>query len=157
MEKIKHGDGRPFAAVQSSDDATRAALPALRRELPERTVSAATDYRMTENTTAFSVRADAPGVIVLTETFWPGDFRAEVDGRNVPVLRLNHAFKGVAVTEPGDHRVVFRYVPKNFPRDVTLCGVGAILLAASLFLALRPARDSGWRWSGAGVKRCVSH
>jgi hypothetical protein len=58
------------------------------------------------------------------------------------VLRLNHAFKGVAVTAPGDYRVIFRYVPKNFPRSLMLCALGAILFALSLFGALRPARGA---------------
>jgi hypothetical protein len=134
MKEIKSGDGRPFAAVQRSDLVT---LPALGGNLAERSVSAATGYRLTENTTAFDVHASAPGVIVLSETFWPGDFRAEVNGRKVPVLRLNHAFKGVAVNAPGEYRVSFRYVPKNFPRNLLLCAAGAILFVLSLFLAVR--------------------
>ena len=58
------------------------------------------------------------------------------------MLRLNHAFKGVAVNAPGDYRVIFRYVPKNFPRNLMLFATGAILFALSLFFALRPARTA---------------
>ncbi|MGH7956202.1 MAG: hypothetical protein ACREH8_04235, partial [Opitutaceae bacterium] len=142
IRKIKSGDGRPFAALERSDLAELPAVPDLKGNLAERRVSAATNYQLTENTTAFSVRASAPGVIVLSEAFWPGDFRAEVNGKKAPVLRLNHAFKGVAVGAPGDYRVVFRYVPRNFSRNLMLCAGGAILLALSLVLVLRPARST---------------
>ena len=88
------------------------------------------------------MRATGPGVIYVGETWWPGDFRAEVNGKKVPLVRLNHAFKGVVVDTAGDYRVVFRYVPKNWPRNLTLSMLGAALLAASLWLALRPARKA---------------
>lgn len=144
VRKIRSGDGRPFAAVQRSDQST---LAGLGTSVVERTVGAATNYRLTENTTAFDVHASGAGAIVLSETFWPGDFRAEVNGRKSAVLRFNHAFKGVAVSAAGDYHVVFRYVPKNFPRNLLLCATGAVLLTLSLVLGLRgrvttpPVRD----------------
>src|SRR5690606_38391179 len=95
------------------------------------------NYRLTENTTAFDVHASSPGVVVLNEAFWRGDFRAEINGVRAPVLRLNHAFKGVLIEAPGDYRVSFRYLPRKFPRNLLLCGIGAALLGGSLFLALR--------------------
>jgi hypothetical protein len=50
---------------------------------------------------------------------------------------LNHAFKGIAVGAAGEYRVRFRYWPKNFPRNLTLAGLGAVLAAASLFGGMR--------------------
>ena len=142
VEKIRRGDGRPFAASQRPDLTRTPALLSIPRGLTDRTVTPATDYKLTENTTAFTVRASSGGVVVLNEVFWPGDFRAEVNGQKVPVLRLNHAFKGVALAGPGDYRITFRYVPKNWPRNLTLSLVGAVLLAASLWLALRRPRST---------------
>jgi hypothetical protein len=117
-----------------------ATVPGLGGDLSGRHIAAATQYRLTGNTTAFDIHANGPGVIVLSETFWPGDFRAEVNGRKAPVLRLNHAFKGVAVDAAGDYHVIFRYVPRNFPRHLLLSALGAILGALSLVLALRARR-----------------
>jgi hypothetical protein len=142
VRAIKSGDGRAFAAVQRTAIST---LPAMEASLAQRTLTPATNYRLTENTTAFNVHAKAAGVIVLSESFWPGDFRAELNGHKVPVLRLNHAFKGIAVDAPGDHHVVFRYVPRNFPRNLLLCGLGAVLLGLSLVISLRPARFEAGR------------
>ena len=137
VQQIKSSDGRPFAATQRQSAAEAPPLPTLSHDLRDRTVVPARDYRLTENTTSFTVHADAPGVIVLTETFWPGDFRAELNGRKVPVLRLNHAFNGVAIETAGDYRVTFRCVPKNLPRNLMFCALGAVLSAASFSLALR--------------------
>ncbi len=140
VAKIRGAAGRPFAAAQRLDTASAAALATLPRDLTTRTSVPATNYQLTENTTRFTVRASGPGVIVLTEAFWPGDFRAEVNGRKVPVLRLNHAFKGVVVDAAGDYTVVFRYVPKNWPRNLAFGVAGGVGFLLLLWLALRPAR-----------------
>ncbi len=139
-QKLRAGDGRPFAVALRNDIAAQPGLLSIPRGLEGRTVTAATDYKLTENSTTFTIRAKSAGVVVLNEVLWPGDFRAEVDGKKAPVLRLNHAFKGVAIAEPGDHRITFRYVPKNWPRNLALCGLGAAFLGLSLFLALRRPR-----------------
>jgi len=138
--QIGRGDGRPFAAARRAEVAARPELSTVSNDLGARTATPATAYRLTENSTSFDVRATAPGVIVLNEVFWPGDFRAELNGRKVPVLRLNHAFKGVQVDAPGDYHVTFRYVPRNFPRNLIIAGFAALLLAVSLFVALRGTR-----------------
>jgi hypothetical protein len=137
VKKINRGDVRPFAAVPAADIAAQTKLAALAREGPERTVTPATDYRLTENTTSFTVRASGAGIVALQEAYWPGDVRATLDGRDVPVLRLNHAFCGVIIETAGEHRLAFRYRPKNFSRNLILGGVGAALLLGSLFVALR--------------------
>jgi len=137
LQKIRSGDGRPFAAAQRSDVATTPSLLSAPRGLEGRTITPATGYTLTENTTTFTVHAKSAGIIVLNEVFWAGDFRAEINGQKARVLRLNHTFKGVTVDAPGDYRITFRYVPKNWPRNLTLCALGAVLLLVSLWLALR--------------------
>jgi hypothetical protein len=140
VKAIGTGDGRPFAAAQRAELAAEPALRAIPAGLNDRTVAAATNYRLTENTTSFDVHASGPGVVVLTETFWPGDFRAEVNGRKAPVQRLNHAFKGVVLDAAGDYHIAFRCEPKNFPRNLMLSGVGAVALLGSMGWVLRRHR-----------------
>jgi hypothetical protein len=131
---VTQGDGRPFAAVQVTEAGS---APALRRDLTGRTVEPARAYRLTMNTTSFDVRASGAGVVVLTETWWPGDIRAEVDGKAVPVLRLNHAFRGIAIASAGDHQVSFRYLPRRLPLAMVASGLGLAWLAAGFVLARR--------------------
>ncbi|HUR58412.1 MAG TPA: hypothetical protein VM029_11920 [Opitutaceae bacterium] len=142
VDQIAKGDGRPFAAAQRGDLVTGAGatLNQLSREMATRTVAPATAYKLTGNTTAFSVHAAGPGVVVLAETFFADDFRATINGKDAPVVRINHAFKGVTLDAAGDYRIVVRYWPRNFTRDLALAGLGALLLAGSLAFALRRER-----------------
>ena len=70
-------------------------------------------------------RAESPGILVLTDTFYPG-WSAFVDGERVPVQRVNYLFRGVPLAA-GTHRVTFRFVP-------TSVLVGAGLSIASLLV-----------------------
>ncbi|MES2693432.1 MAG: hypothetical protein V4773_08165 [Verrucomicrobiota bacterium] len=139
VAKFRAAD-RPLAAFQASDLPAHPRLAALPRDAHARTVAPATDYRLTENSTSFRVRTSGPGVVVLAEAYWPGDMRATLDGIPAPVVRLNHAFRGIVVDSPGDHAVAFRYQPRNFPRNLLLCGVGAVLLVASFVIFIRSPR-----------------
>lgn len=137
VAKFRSAAGAPFAAVQRSDRNSVTALERVRQSPRTNTATPATNYRLTENTTSFRVHANGPGAIVLTEVLWPGDFRAEVNGRKVPIIRMNHAFKAVLVDAAGDYTVTFRYWPRSFPRNLVLCAIGFVLLFASLVFALR--------------------
>jgi hypothetical protein len=135
--QIREGDGRPFAAMQRLDLAHNDTLASLWGEWKTRNVVPATHYRLTDNTTSFDVHAPGPGAIVLGEAWWPGDFRAFVNGRKVTLLRLNHAFEGIAVKTTGDYHVEFRCVPRGWYRNLACCGIGLILLTASGVVTLR--------------------
>ncbi len=141
---IRAGDGRPFAAVQRSDWAQLSPAPRVSGDLRSRKVSPATDYRLTANTTSFTVQAPGPGFIVLTEAYERGNFLATLNGAPVPYLRLNHAFKGVYVDAPGTYRVEFSYWPRRLTASLAACAAGLFLAALAIFLAaLRPAGTAG--------------
>ena len=140
IARLRGSAGTPFAAVQKSDARAIAAVGRMSRPTSSTTATAATAYRLTENATSFRVTADGPGMIVLTEAFWAGDFRAEVNGRSAPILRVNHAFRGVVVDAAGEYEVAIRYLPVNFPLTVGLSISGVTLLGLSLFFAVRRTR-----------------
>lgn len=134
-------DGRPFAAVHPEDHLRRESLRNLASDQSRRLIVPATDYRLTTNTTSFTVNAPRPGVAVLGEAYWNGDFIATVDGRRTDVIRLNHAFKGVEITEAGEHRISFRYWPRYFTLSLWMAGTGLVILAIWLALVFRsPSR-----------------
>jgi hypothetical protein len=133
---IKAGDGRPFAAVQHDDWAQLDPLPRVSGDLASRKVSPATGYRLTANTTSFTVSATGPGFIVLTEAYEPGNFRATVNGAPVPYLRVNHAFKGIYVGSAGTYRVEFAYWPRSLSAALAACAVGLLLSALGICLAV---------------------
>jgi hypothetical protein len=78
------------------------------------------------------------GYVVLAEPWYPG-WRAEIDGREVDVLRADVMLRAVAV-ESGDHRIEFAYRPSFLPLAGALTAAGSIGLIALLVLSVRESR-----------------
>ncbi len=142
---VQAGDGRPFVGIEHTDWVKLSPLPRVKGDLSKREVRAATGYRLTENTTAFTVSATGPGFIVLQEAFEPGNFSATIDGLDAPVIRANHAFKAIYVDGPGTYRVVFSYWPRGFSTALALSATGVVLLALVLGAALVKLRGAPGR------------
>jgi hypothetical protein len=133
---IKAGDGRPFAGIAHSDWVALDPLPQVSGDLSKRKIRAAENYRLTTNSTSFTVSATGPGFIVLTEAYEKDNFQVTVNGRRVPYLRINHAFKGVYVDGAGTYEVRFTYWPRGFSVTLALFGAGLGLLVAALAVAV---------------------
>lgn len=73
------------------------------------------------------VTAPAPGITVLSDTFARG-WRAEIDGKPAPILRVNGLFRGVE-TPAGEHTIVFQYVPVEFYAGLAISMITAALMA----------------------------
>lgn len=146
---------QPFAAIQSTRGQENAAIrqvvpdgldmtkqvTSLSRRLSDRIVRAATDYKLTGNTTRFVVDAPTPGVVVLTETFLAGDFRVTIDQQPAPYFRVNHAFKGVFIAQPGRHEISFAYWPRHFTLSLLMSAAGLLgvaLVAGGLWRSAPP-------------------
>jgi Bacterial membrane protein YfhO len=83
-------------------------------------------------------RVAAPALLVLGDTFYPG-WHATVDGVATPILRADHAFRGVRLA-PGRHRVRFRYAPASV-RIGTAVTLGALLVLGVMCVAGGARRD----------------
>ena len=71
----------------------------------------------------------APGLVVLTDTFFPG-WRAFVDRTPTPIVRANYFARGVFV-DAGEHQIVFQYAPSSFRvgAAVTILTLTGLLVA----------------------------
>jgi len=125
---VRGGDHRPLAAVQGSD---RNAPSLPRGDLSGRTVVPASAYRLTNNTTSFTVDAPSAGVIVLGEAWVDQDFSATLNGRDAPLFRVNHAFKGIAVPQGGTYQVTVSYRPHRFNLSLGLAFVGLAVVGGT--------------------------
>ena len=139
MRRILQGDGQPFAAVQAGDLAAAPALASLVANPVPVAPVAATNYWLTEDGTSFDILAPRRGIVVLSETYWPGYAHAEVDRRKAPVVRINHAFEGIAIESPGFHRINVTYRPRHFTLLLELALAGGALLLGSCWLLARRA------------------
>jgi len=137
VELLRQADSRPFAATQGGDGTVARVEPAA--DAPTAAV-AARDYRLTSNTTTFTIDAPAPGVAVLTEAYVPGDFRVTLDGAPVDYFRVNHAFRGVRIPAAGKHVVTYSYWPRHLTLSLALAAAGLLILAAWLIVSFRRPR-----------------
>lgn len=96
-----------------------------------------------------AVRAstDAPGLLVLSEVYYPG-WHAYVDGRPAPVYLADHLLRAVPVP-PGEHSVELRFESATLAAGSIISGV-ALLALIGLFSASagadRPDRQPAPGW-----------
>jgi len=86
------------------------------------------------------VTADVAGRALVATSMpdWPG-WRAEGNGRDVPLVTVNHAFVGFWLS-PGRHAVRLAYLPRSFSIGVWVAGASLAVLTLLGVLARRRAR-----------------
>ncbi len=149
---IGAADGKPFAASVPETSSVVTGLPVGSGEaaaslaaLEGRTVVQAGAYRVTENTTAFTVDAPASGVVVLGDSYEQGNWRVTLDGKPAEYFRVNHAFLGVRIPAAGTHILHFKYWPRLLTPALWAALSGLLLAAATAAVGLRTrsARQGG--------------
>jgi hypothetical protein len=82
-------------------------------------------------------QADATkrSLLVLTDVHFPG-WKATVDGKSVPIERVDYLLRGVVVP-PGKHTVVFSYEPASFRAGWIIAVLGLIAALAAAVVGLR--------------------
>lgn len=102
---------------------------------PDATISA---FQSTLNRVRLTVRSDAPGMLVLADTYYPG-WRATVDGTPTPVYRANSVVRAIYLPE-GTHAVEFTFRPPDFIVAALVSLLTAVAMGgALLWTARRPA------------------
>ena len=82
---------------------------------------------------AVRARSAHGGLVVLSDTDYPG-WKAEVDGHQVPLRRVDYLFRGVQVG-PGTHTIVLRYEPSSYRVGWILSLLAVLGLAGLVQLA----------------------
>ena len=84
---------------------------------------------------------ETPGLLVLAD-LWDVGWSATVNGQPAPILRTNHALRGVVVP-PGSSKIEFRYHPASLTLSLMLAGSALLVLLAWLGYGLfKPERIS---------------
>ena len=166
MEPEYPGEGRP---AQSYDDFRHAVIaggPALLSgtawlacdgNCPQSSPAGRASVERAVETTSVSpaareyrVAPGAGGYVVLSIP-WHPDWRAEIDGEEVPVFRANHAFMAVPVGSGGlSIRIHFDHGARTAARAVS-----ALLLVTSALVACLDREDARRRASSPG--RAMTH
>jgi len=135
ISKLKKSQGQPFAAL-AADEMEAATNQSLLPATGDPVFSTpARDYHLTSNATSFTVDAAGPGIVVLTEAYYPDDFRAYVNGAPASYLRVNHAFKGIFIRNSGTYDIRFEYWPHHLTTALSISAAG-IVFGIGMFVTL---------------------
>jgi hypothetical protein len=80
----------------------------------------------------------APSFLVLSEMYYRG-WEARLDGIQVPVYRVNHTLRGLALPA-GQHNIEFAYHAASLPTGLLSLGLGALILLAGSAISLSRPR-----------------
>ena len=101
-----------------------------------------TDYKIQELT--LEAVATGNNLLFLSETYYPKGWKAFLDGREIPIYRVDYQFRAVVVP-PGRHTVVMRFEPQGFylGRTLSLIVNAAVLFALAVvgIVTLRKTRS----------------
>ncbi len=85
------------------------------------------------NNLEYEVNTTAGGIVVFSEIYYP-EWTATVDGRDVPVGRVDYILRAINV-KPGNHKVVLTFKPKSVDNTETIAYISfAILIIAVIFV-----------------------
>jgi hypothetical protein len=93
-------------------------------------------FSLTPNTVSLRYEARTSGVLTLADSYEDG-WRATLNGREVPVLRVDGVFRGIRIKEPGTYEVYFWYRPPYWTPSLGIAGVGVLLVTGAMFLDRR--------------------
>jgi hypothetical protein len=82
------------------------------------------------NEARFAVHTDTPGMLVLSDVYYPG-WRGYLDGTRVPIYRADATFRAIEVPA-GSHDVSMRFSPHSFRVGLGLAAAGVLILLAAL-------------------------
>jgi hypothetical protein len=84
------------------------------------------------------LKASGNNLLFLSEAYYPSGWKAWLDGKEIPIHRLNYLFRGVVVPK-GEHRLEMRFEPTGF-------ALGKNISLAANVLILGAAGFAGFDW-----------
>lgn len=97
--------------------------------------------KQTTRTLTADVTSTGNGLLVVSEIYYQPGWRAELDGRDVPIWQANYALRAVRVPK-GQHRLTMTFEPPAVRTGLMVTGVSALgLLLVGGFLTMRAIRE----------------
>ena len=102
-----------------------------------------TSYQVEE--VVLQVEVSRPSLLVLADTHYPGNWHAQIDGKETPIYLTDYLLRSVIVPE-GEHQIRFFFRSKAIQAGITLSTLGYII--AALFLIVGVV----WEWRKRSAK-----
>lgn len=122
-------------------DARKVAYVEMPANVPQTCRGAAEIANETPTHVRVALRMDTAGLVVLAD-LWDHGWRAYLNGAELPVLRTNHALRGVIVPA-GTGMLEFRYEPASLRQGFQLAGFAAVVLVVWFVFAWRRKPPTG--------------
>ena len=87
------------------------------------------DLRIKPNRVRIEYASRSAGILTLTDSYAPG-WTATLNGHATEILRVNGAFRGIAIPGPGHYVVEYTYRPPTWGVSCALAAAGALMLLA---------------------------
>jgi len=80
---------------------------------------------------------NSPGIIFVSETYYPGWEAVDAHGRALQIVRTFTAFRGIVIPEAGTGQITVRFRPRSFRAGVAISSTTAVLLGLIYFVLIR--------------------
>ena len=92
----------------------------------------------------WTVRTDAPRLLVASEVYYPAGWNAYLDGEKVSIHRVNYLIRGVHVPK-GEHTLVMRFEPSVHRYSTLVAGGTTTLVYGGILVMLAVRHRPRWR------------
>jgi hypothetical protein len=72
-----------------------------------------------------------PGFAVFSEIYYKNGWHCYIDGKEVPIIKVNYALRGVDVP-PGNHKIEMKFEPASYPEGERRGSMGSALWAVMI-------------------------
>jgi hypothetical protein len=72
---------------------------------------------------------------VFSEVYYKAGWKAIVDGKELPIIKVNYVLRGVALTA-GKHNIEFRFEPQGYMKGKSMTTIFSIILGILVLLAI---------------------
>ena len=90
------------------------------------------------NKMQYKIYTDKPTLFVTSEIYYPRGWKCFVDGKETEIYKTNHILRSVYIDSPGEHEILFKFVPDTFIKYYHISMIGHViayllLIAAAVF------------------------
>lgn len=81
------------------------------------------------NRMQYKIYTDKPSLFVISEIFYSpdGGWKCFIDGEETEIYKTNHVLRSVYIDSPGEHEVLFEFVPETFIKYYHISVAGHII------------------------------
>lgn len=101
------------------------------------------------NRMKYKIFTDKPTLFVASEIFYPKGWKCYVDGKKAEIYKTNHILRSVYIDSPGEHEILFEFVPETFIKNYHISIVGHIiaylLLIVTAVFTIKRKMENGKR------------